>query len=122
MHWFVSALAAEWIEIRYVTGTLIGISVSALAAEWIEIGKNPYAHLSGYVSALAAEWIEIGTAKELADAVAVSALAAEWIEISCLLRELFRTQSPPSRRSGLKSPTQMTMFYRVSLRPRGGVD
>ena len=56
---FVSALAAEWIEISVSFHTAVPFPVSALAAEWIEIVTRLRSASVALVSALAAEWIEI---------------------------------------------------------------
>ena len=56
---FVSALAAEWIEIARINTSAVERIVSALAAEWIEISYNMAPVRLRQVSALAAEWIEM---------------------------------------------------------------
>ena len=59
----------------------MGRWVSALAAEWIEITGWKINHPLPPVSALAAEWIELIFSNDVVIWIFVSALAAEWIEI-----------------------------------------
>ena len=80
------------------------MTVSALAAEWIEILQNASYYRKAAVSALAAEWIEMSNLLKTVSRIKVSALAAEWIEISRKPYRKWSARSPPSRRSGLKSP------------------
>ena len=145
MVFYVSALAAEWIEILPVPGAAGDYASPPSRRSGLKYFGRCVCHLYITVSALAAEWIEISPLRYNGKHISVSALAAEWIEIWQSFGARGPQPSPPSRRSGLKLPSFLMprLSGQVSalaaewieigpvprlhqsahcLRPRGGVD
>ena len=119
----VASLAEAWIEISRITQTADAITVASLAEAWIEIQTLSRYGLTAKVASLAEAWIEILSQHPNVIRNGVASLAEAWIEIESRRQHQNHSQSPPSRRRGLKCPvlevTTKMLFGRL---PRGGVD
>ena len=97
-------------------------TVASFAEAWIEIVPYLWPHLLKYVASFAEAWIEMSLVTRYAMECSVASFAEAWIEIYRRSGEAHLSESPPSRRRGLKSSEPAEEPTDTSRLLRGGVD